>query len=225
MKTVSTSHKFLAAPESATSVQGKTAGRADDHTARREHTRKLILKAALDIAIAQGWSALSMRKVADRISYTAPIIYEHFSSKAAMIGQLTQQGFDKLHAQILRAETKAQRADEKVLAMWLAYADFAFSNSTLYKAMFGLQIQQQSNTVTQAAALSNAFLPSIFNLNPNNNTDTALIKSFNSYWCWVHGMISISLVYDQQPSIEDRAVLIDSITSITNSIIQQKKSA
>jgi len=42
----------------------------------KEDTRSNILDAALDIVKEDGWQALSMRKIADKIEYTAPIIYE-----------------------------------------------------------------------------------------------------------------------------------------------------
>jgi len=42
----------------------------------KEETRCNILEAALQIVKEEGWQALSMRKIADMIEYTAPIIYE-----------------------------------------------------------------------------------------------------------------------------------------------------
>ena len=42
----------------------------------KEQTRVNILDAAYDIVKDEGWQALSMRKIADKIEYTAPIIYE-----------------------------------------------------------------------------------------------------------------------------------------------------
>ena len=47
----------------------------------KEDTRMNILKAALQIVKEEGWPALSMRKIADVIEYTAPIIYEYFSNR------------------------------------------------------------------------------------------------------------------------------------------------
>ena len=39
---------------------------------QKEDTRKRILDAALQIVRQEGWNALSMRKIADAIKYTAP---------------------------------------------------------------------------------------------------------------------------------------------------------
>ena len=52
---------------------------------QKEETRNNILGAAYDIVKEEGWNGLSMRKIADRIEYTAPIIYEYFSNKEAII--------------------------------------------------------------------------------------------------------------------------------------------
>lgn len=71
-----------------------------DRIARlKEETRINILKAALEIVQTEGWQALSMRKIADAIEYTAPIIYEYFANKEAIILELTRQGYLKLSKQ------------------------------------------------------------------------------------------------------------------------------
>jgi AcrR family transcriptional regulator len=52
---------------------------------QKEETRKNILKAAREIVKQEGWQGLSMRKIADKIEYTAPIIYEYFANKEAIL--------------------------------------------------------------------------------------------------------------------------------------------
>ena len=52
---------------------------------QKEETRNNILGAAYDIVKDEGWNGLSMRKIADRIEYTAPIIYEYLSNKEAIL--------------------------------------------------------------------------------------------------------------------------------------------
>ena len=59
----------------------------------KEETRINILDASLQIVKEDGWQALSMRKIADVIEYTAPIIYEYFSNKEAILRELTRKGF------------------------------------------------------------------------------------------------------------------------------------
>jgi hypothetical protein len=59
----------------------------------KENTRVNILDAAYDIVKDEGWQALSMRKIADKIEYTAPIIYEYYANKEAILLELTKKGF------------------------------------------------------------------------------------------------------------------------------------
>jgi AcrR family transcriptional regulator len=59
----------------------------------KEETRTSILEAAYKIVKEEGWQALSMRKIADEIEYTAPIIYEYFSNKEAILEELTRKGY------------------------------------------------------------------------------------------------------------------------------------
>ena len=54
----------------------------------KDETRTNILEASIDIVKEEGWQALSMRKIADKIEYTAPIIYEYFANKDAILTNL-----------------------------------------------------------------------------------------------------------------------------------------
>ena len=48
---------------------------------RREATRRLILDAATELAAAEGWPSVTMRKVADRVNYSHPALYAYFATK------------------------------------------------------------------------------------------------------------------------------------------------
>src|SRR5664279_3847742 len=51
----------------------------------KDDTRANILGASIDIVKSEGWQALSMRRIAEKIEYTAPIIYEYFANKEAIL--------------------------------------------------------------------------------------------------------------------------------------------
>lgn len=44
----------------------------------KESVRANILQAAFNLAKTEGWASLSMRKIADAIEYSAPVVYDHF---------------------------------------------------------------------------------------------------------------------------------------------------
>src|SRR3569832_609347 len=106
----------------------------------KEDNRKNILMASLDIVKEEGWQALSMRKIADKIEYTAPIIYEYFSNKEAILMELTRKGFLILGRDMRAAKEKHRLPAKQLEAMWLAYWNFAFAETELYQVMYGVDV-------------------------------------------------------------------------------------
>src|SRR3954471_12280095 len=87
----------------------------------KEETRINILDAALQIVKEEGWQALSMRKIADMIEYTAPVIYEYFDNKDAILSELTCKGFMTLSEKMQTAKAKHRLPGKQLEAMWMAY--------------------------------------------------------------------------------------------------------
>jgi len=99
----------------------------------KEETRVNILDASLQIVKEEGWNALSMRKIADVIEYTAPTIYEYFDNKEAILLELTRKGFLLLVKKLQEAKDKHQLPAKQLEAMWVAYWNFAFAEKELYQ--------------------------------------------------------------------------------------------
>ena len=106
----------------------------------RERTalKQRILGAALEIATEEGWPAVTVRKVADRIEYTAPALYAHFESKDGILQELVREGFGKLSALLQAAYSTTADPTERMVGLALAYCDFAWENRELYQVMHGL---------------------------------------------------------------------------------------
>src|SRR6478672_1548091 len=41
--------------------------------------RQLIIESARELAEAEGWSAVTTRRLADKIEYSQPVLYQHFA--------------------------------------------------------------------------------------------------------------------------------------------------
>lgn len=131
-----------------------------DRIARQKDETKLnILESALEIVKREGWNALSMRKIADRIEYTAPIIYEYFENKEGILIELTRKGFINLAVEIRLAQSEHDKAEEQLEAMWKAYWNFAFKNKELYQLMYGVDMNVcvLKKTLAEAEATDNLF--------------------------------------------------------------------
>ena len=86
----------------------------------KEETKINILEAAYKIVKEEGWQALSMRKIADEIEYTAPIIYEYFSNKEAILAELNKKGYHYLTKEMEEAAKQHELPVDQLEEMWMA---------------------------------------------------------------------------------------------------------
>lgn len=100
--------------------------------------RPAILQAVLEIAGQEGWHSLTMRKIAERIRYSAPMIYEVFASKEALCGELLGEGFQLLYRHMSAAAAGLGDPKKRLWALLQAIRVFAWENPAYYQVMFGL---------------------------------------------------------------------------------------
>ncbi|MBD1367184.1 TetR/AcrR family transcriptional regulator [Mucilaginibacter sp. ZT4R22] len=188
----------------------------------KEETRVNILEAALDIVKEEGWQALSMRKIADKIEYTAPIIYEYFANKEAILLELNRQGYLKLAKELQQAKDAHATPAEQLEAMWLTYWNFAFANKELYQGMFGITTScacEMVNKLPEAELPWDIITASIGELMKIEDMDSEIIcTKYYTFWSIVHGLVSINLLDRGNSDAINRQVLRDAITGIIRSI-------
>jgi AcrR family transcriptional regulator len=73
----------------------------------RESVRRAILDAARDLFVAEGFSNVSIRKIAERIEYSPAAIYGYFPSKDDIFFALAEEGF------LLLGNPEARTAPQK----------------------------------------------------------------------------------------------------------------
>ncbi|MBD1394823.1 TetR/AcrR family transcriptional regulator [Mucilaginibacter glaciei] len=187
----------------------------------KEETRVNILDAALQIVKEDGWQALSMRKIADVIEYTAPIIYEYFANKEAILLELSRKGFLLLSKELQEAKDQHTLPAQQLEAMWLTYWNFAFANKELYQGMFGVTTNccEMVNKLPEAEMPWDIITGSIGELMHIDDMDSEIIcTKYYTFWSVVHGLVSINLLNRGNTDEINRQVLRDTIASIIRSI-------
>jgi len=102
--------------------------------AEREHR---IVAAARVIAEHEGWDAVTIRRLADEIEYSQPVLYSHFENRDAIVAAVAVEGFREITVALRKAASGSTgRNALKNVAM--AYLSFALSRPALYEAMFVL---------------------------------------------------------------------------------------
>jgi AcrR family transcriptional regulator len=188
----------------------------------KEETRTNILDAALQIVKNEGWPALSMRKIADLIEYTAPIIYEYFANKDAILLELTRQGYLLLAKELRQAKSEHDLPAEQLEAMWIAYWNFAFANKELYQVMFGVSTScscEMVNKLPEAELPWELFSTAIGDLMQISDLDSDVIcTKYYTFWSVVHGLVSINILGRSSSDDINRQVLKDVISGVIRSI-------
>jgi AcrR family transcriptional regulator len=101
----------------------------------RRETREKIFAAAREMFAQEGYEAVTMRAIADKIEYTPTTIYHHFASKQALVTELCRCDFDELAGQFARASTMADPLERMRMA-GEAYIQFAIEHPQHYRFMF-----------------------------------------------------------------------------------------
>ncbi len=117
----------------------------------RAAARETILTAALDVARRDGWDAVTMRRLADEIEYSANFAYRYFTGRDDILLSLVREGFVRLRDAMATAGDHAEAggsgevaADATTVAAAAvrgaahAYLDFALADPDLYQLMYGL---------------------------------------------------------------------------------------
>ncbi|MEH2486942.1 TetR/AcrR family transcriptional regulator [Bradyrhizobium sp. AZCC 2230] len=108
------------------------AERKDRQRAERE---RRIVAAARVIAEREGWNAVTIRRLADEIEHSQPVLYSHFENRDAIVAAVALEGFRDI-AVALREAASGSTGRNAIKNVATAYLGFALGNPALYEAMF-----------------------------------------------------------------------------------------
>jgi AcrR family transcriptional regulator len=198
-------------------------GIAERKIRQKEEFRASILEAAWLQVLTDGWQSLSIRKIADAIEYSIPVIYNHFENKEAILLEFTKEGFQKL-AETLQ-EVKVQHKDPAVQleAIANAYWDFAFDHKEYYQLMFGLGIPacDRVNQVAEMKNMTTIMISAIQEtIAAGTNKEADFYLKYHTYFSILHGLVSIQMIQkDGKPAEENRRILQDAISGFIKSLV------
>lgn len=97
-----------------------------------------MLGAVREIAAAEGWHAVSIRKVAERIDYSPTLLYQYFASKVAVVQEIRRLGYEELCARLVKAGQRARNPQHRLVLLARANVHHAFDQPEVFKAMLGM---------------------------------------------------------------------------------------
>ncbi len=189
---------------------------------QKEEVRTGILRAAWQLVQDDGWQSLSIRKIADAIEYSVPVIYDHFENKDAILMEFSKEGFSCLCDSMEEAKNKFEDPAQQLEAMGFAYWKFAFENKEYYQVMFGLgmstcEIAKKIPEMARFGNLIQSTLKSI--IGQSSDIDGFPFLKFNTFWSLLHGLVSLNMMGQSTAHAEmNQAILKDSINGFIKSL-------
>jgi AcrR family transcriptional regulator len=102
-----------------------------------EEQRDRLLEAAIRLLAAGGAEVLQARRLAAEVGTSTMAVYTHFGGMGQLITEIMREGFLRF-GRCLQAVPRGKDPVADLLALGLAYRDYALENPELYRLMFGV---------------------------------------------------------------------------------------
>lgn len=153
----------------------------------RAGRRDRIVDAAREIAEADGWPAVTVRRLADTIGFSQPVLYGHFpDGRDGIIRAVALAGFTRL--------AEALTAAGELADLCTAYLEFARSSPATYEAMFSMPTDLEFARSTTPEPLLAGFAPLL--AATGDETRAELL------WSALHGIADLSRHGRLRPDLE-----------------------
>ena len=158
---------------------------ADRRRRERANRHDLIIAAARDLAEAEGWEAVTTRRLAELVEYSQPVLYSHFDGKDAIVRAVAIEGFADLADRLREARSAVDKPGPALRAICSAYLAFAAERPALYQAMFVLPIDVKFASEETPPPLRAAFAELVSALGPFDANPDARAEVT---WAALHGL-------------------------------------
>ncbi|WP_030245615.1 TetR/AcrR family transcriptional regulator [Streptomyces sp. NRRL S-350] len=176
---------------------------------RRERERaerhRLIISTARNLAEAEGWEAVTTRRLAERIEYSQPVLYSHFAGKTEIVAAVAVEGFAELAAELRAVIAEADGPAAAFAAAARKYLAFGLANPALYDAMFTLGTGLPFGRPDAPAPLKDAFeaLAGAF-ARAAGEGDPDVFTEVG--WASLHGLVTLSRGGRLRPDLAEQRV-------------------
>ncbi|MBR0987146.1 TetR/AcrR family transcriptional regulator [Bradyrhizobium liaoningense] len=177
------------------------AERKDRQRAERENR---IIAAARAVAEREGWSAVTIRRLADEIENSQPVLYSHFENRDAIVAAVAVEGFREITT-ALREAASGSSGQNAIKNVALAYLAFARRHPALYEAMFVLPTNLRFAEAGSRPELHGAFQALAAVVMPFC-VDVALVTE--TFWAALHGLAELEGSDRIRPGASDERIAL-----------------
>ncbi len=180
----------------------------------KEALRTQILDAARYLFARDGYEAVTMRAIAERIEYSPRTIYLHFKDKEDLIRELCRHDFQVFGAKLAKSG-QVKDPIARIKAIGLAYARFGTENPNHYRLMFmseapdyegkGEEGWKGNPEVDAYAFLLSTMQEAVASgrLRPEHKDPELLSQTL---WAGVHGVVALNIAKCNDPWVKWRPI-------------------
>ena len=168
----------------------------------KQARRANIINAARRIAELEGWPNVTVRRLADEISYSQPVLYAHFGSREGVLAAVATEGFQELGLVLEKAREGAKRRNA-VESVANSYLKFAASSPALYEAMFSLGLSVAFRDAMTPPEMRFAFSQLLALFGGQSSRAEVLSEIF---WANLHGIAELTRTRRLPPSRQKQRV-------------------
>ena len=163
----------------------------DRRERERAARRRLIVTTARKLAEAEGWDAVTTRRLSTEIEYSQPVLYKHFAGMEQIAEAVAIDGFAELADVCSAASSGAGTASDALTRVAHAYLDFARDNPAVYDAMFTRATTLRFAAETTPPQLEAAFagLRQAVGVVADEHDADTLTELF---WAALHGLVTLT---------------------------------
>jgi AcrR family transcriptional regulator len=190
-----------------------------------EELRKQILEITQKIIVSEGIDAVSIRRVANELDYTAPIIYHYFRDKTQLLSCAIQEGYMRM-LEALPQPDPSLPPDERLRLAFKYSVDAAVKVPQAYRSFilnFSADLLAESNVVGPEGQEQSATLAVLKNalddgvkLGLFGPCDTLLTAKV--WWAATFGLFARIIVEPELPENEREALITRQLDILMNGI-------
>ncbi|TRW81189.1 TetR/AcrR family transcriptional regulator [Mycolicibacterium sp. 018/SC-01/001] len=180
----------------------------EDRRAReRAARRQLIVSTARSLAEAEGWDAVTTRRLSQEIEYSQPVLYKHFQGMDQIAEAVAIDGFGELAEDIGTARAVGGDARDVLIRTAQAYLDFARRHPSVYDAMF-----TRATSLDFAADDTPPALQSAFNALRDAVAAVADDRDVDDLtevlWATLHGLVALGRTGRIRPDRDRQRIVV-----------------
>jgi len=171
--------------------------RKSDRPYHHGNLRRGLLDEALATIRTDGVEGLTLREIGARLGVSRTALYRHFADKRALLTAVATEGFRMLRGQLVVAWEEGGRGRVAFESMGVAYINFAATNPSHYRVMFGGFVDPNAcdpELTTEAAGAFQALVEALASLQRDGamRADDAVLMA-RYVWAVVHGVAMLSI--------------------------------